>query len=228
MDNPSGKSNYSDFTNLSTNLTTGETYTFSGLTNFSYDTYDEYWKAWIDYNQDGIFSEPSELAYSSVQTAPPIGTPSELTTGSITIPLGAGFGTTRMRVAMKRGAAPTPCEIFGFGEVEDYSVNIISVPAVNRDATISEKTSKDLSEKIKIYPNPASTLLNLSIENEHQLQELEIFDLTGKKLHTILGIEGQQQFQFNVNSWTKGVYVFHIRLTEGSSIIKRVFVSPKF
>jgi hypothetical protein len=29
-----------------------------------------------------------------------------------------------MRVQMKYGSAPAPCETFGYGEVEDYAVSI--------------------------------------------------------------------------------------------------------
>ncbi len=126
LNNTSGKSKYSDFTNLSTELNAGSTYDLSLQTSYSYTTYDGYYKVWIDYNQDGVFSEISETAFSGILDAPPFGTPSATLQRSIEIPTGVSYGSTRMRIAMKRGAVPTPCETFGFGEVEDYTVNIIN------------------------------------------------------------------------------------------------------
>ncbi len=53
-------------------------------------------------------------------------------TGTITVPNNVAFvGTTRMRVSMKYYSAagsvpPTSCEVFQYGQVEDYTVNIIA------------------------------------------------------------------------------------------------------
>ena len=43
---------------------------------------------------------------------------------TFTIPASVAAGLLRMRISMKRGAAPTPCETFQFGEVEDYSIDL--------------------------------------------------------------------------------------------------------
>ncbi len=92
---------------------------------FSWYTYAEYWKVWIDYNHDGTFQEPGEVAFAQAVAAPPNGTSTFDVVGSIAIPATALAGPTRMRVTMKRGtAAPTPCETVPFGEVEDYTVNV--------------------------------------------------------------------------------------------------------
>ncbi len=228
LNNASLKSNYTDFTNQSTNLNLGVSYDFIGITNFSYYTFDEYWKVWIDYNQDGIFSEISEVAFSGTLDAPPNGTLSATINGTITIPGNAPTGLTRMRIAMKRGAEPGPCEIFGFGEVEDYSVNLTDFQAANRTVSNTIKTIKDPSDKVKVYPNPVASILNLELDKDDQLQQIEIFDITGKKLHTIIGKDEENRFQFNVTDWSKGLYIFHIRLIEGRSVTKRVFVNSKF
>ena len=47
---------------------------------------------------------------------------------TFTIPTTASLGKTRMRIVLKVGAYPTPCETFERGEVEDYSVNIVNPP----------------------------------------------------------------------------------------------------
>jgi GEVED domain/Secretion system C-terminal sorting domain/SprB repeat len=125
IDNPSVKSPYSDFTTLRANINTGAAYNFSVTSEFSYATTVYGWKVWIDYNKNGLFEEPSEVVYSKLG-APPIPNAAYTLTAPVIIPAAALAGVTRMRVAMKLGALPTPCETIPNGEVEDYSVNIIS------------------------------------------------------------------------------------------------------
>jgi hypothetical protein len=127
VNNVSGKQAHSNFTGLTANVMAGGSYPLALSAGFSWYTYEEHWKVWIDYNHDGIFQEPAEVAFSFTQTAPPNGTLEATVNGTINIPAGATLGTTRMRVAMKRGADPLPCETLPFGEVEEYSVNIAAV-----------------------------------------------------------------------------------------------------
>lgn len=128
LDNSSGKSPYTDFTSLSTTLSAGSNYSIFLSNGFSWQTYDEYWKVWIDYNQDGSFEEPGELAYSGILNAPPNGTPSATLEGTLALPATAMAGPTRMRIALKRGAFASPCETIPYGEVEDYTVIIGNGP----------------------------------------------------------------------------------------------------
>ncbi|MEI6409808.1 MAG: GEVED domain-containing protein [Bacteroidota bacterium] len=124
INNPSDKSPYSNFTALSTDLVRGQATNIALTTGYSWDTYDEYWRVWIDYNQNGVFEEPGELAFSGIRTKPATGTPTAQLDGSLTVPQSALMGATRMRVSMKRGAFPTSCETLPFGETEDYTVQI--------------------------------------------------------------------------------------------------------
>jgi PKD repeat protein len=80
---------------------------------FSGSVYTEYWRIWIDYNDDHDFEDPGEEVFSGVGSA--------AVTGIFTVAPGA-MGITRMRVSMKYAGYPTPCETFTYGEVEDYSL----------------------------------------------------------------------------------------------------------
>ena len=126
IDHASGKAQYSNFTNISTTLSMGTSYAFTIENSFSWQTYNEFFKVWIDYNRNGSFEEPGEIAYQGSITAPPLGTPSVLTNGIFNVPFSADEGLTRMRVAIKRGSYPTPCETIPFGEVEDYTINLVN------------------------------------------------------------------------------------------------------
>jgi len=110
---------YSDYTNLSTNLSKGNNHNIRLIPGLSWDGYqpDLYWGVWIDLNQDGDFSDAGEQV---LQENPG----NQTINGSINIPATAANGTTRMRVSVKKDGIPTACESFTKGEVEDYSINI--------------------------------------------------------------------------------------------------------
>ncbi|MGD2085357.1 MAG: PKD domain-containing protein [Candidatus Aminicenantes bacterium] len=113
--NDSGGSNYTDYTYLTAYLTAGDTVNVSLTPEFPGSTYTEYWKIWIDYNIDGDFEDTGEEVFS--------GSGSSTVSGSFTVASGIDV-TTRMRVSMKYSGAPTSCETFTYGEVEDYTVDI--------------------------------------------------------------------------------------------------------
>lgn len=81
---------------------------------------------WIDYNQNGLFTDPGENVYMSAYTSFAVAGTSVSAAGGITIPLTATPGTTRMRVVeTESSTAPGPCTSPTWGEVEDYNVTLI-------------------------------------------------------------------------------------------------------
>lgn len=85
--------------------------------------YEEYWRIWIDLNQDGDFNDSGEMVYDPGAAA------NRVVTDFINIPLNATLGLTRMRVSMKGStdlSSPASCETFDFGEVEDYEINLVA------------------------------------------------------------------------------------------------------
>lgn len=110
---------YGDYTNLSTSVDAGQSYSITLTPAFSADTFDEFFRVWIDYNQDGDFDDADELAYDSGSTSTSV-------SGTIAIPATALQGSTRMRVYMLYDTAPSPCSApeENFGEIEDYCLSI--------------------------------------------------------------------------------------------------------
>ena len=78
---------------------------------------------WIDFNQNGSYSDPGEQVYiENTTTVSP-----RTITGTFTVPANAVTGLTGMRVVVAEGysgASLTPCLTYGYGETEDYIVNI--------------------------------------------------------------------------------------------------------
>ncbi len=126
IQNNSLKEQYGDFTGLSTTVSIGNSFPIEVQASFSYPHFDEYIRIWIDFNQDSDFEDDGELVLEAIHPTGPDGSLPPVLTGDLTIPPTATLGNTRMRISMKRDAYADPCESFDFGEVEDYSVNIIS------------------------------------------------------------------------------------------------------
>jgi bacillolysin len=113
-----GSAGYEDFTALSTTVTQGTNYTITITPTWTGTVYSEGYAVFIDYNKDGDFDDAGETVWTkATSTATPA-------SGSFTIPTSASTGVTRMRVSMKYNGVPTSCEAFGYGQVEDYTVNI--------------------------------------------------------------------------------------------------------
>ena len=115
----SGGPNYNDYTFMTTNLAQSSSNTLS-ITSGAYST-DDY-AAWIDYNKDGVFSSSEKLGQVSCTSA------FQTMTINFTVSGTAPTGSTRLRVrcAYNTSGAMDPCSSYGYGETEDYSVNITS------------------------------------------------------------------------------------------------------
>lgn len=108
---------YNDYTNLSTTVQAGQTYTIY-TTNAPYMHH--YIKAWIDYNQDGDFADAGEETVITTESSYQVGH-----SASITIPTTALNGPTRMRVrAIDNYYVPSACGYQYYTETEDYTVNV--------------------------------------------------------------------------------------------------------
>ncbi|WP_452602835.1 GEVED domain-containing protein [Pontimicrobium sp. MEBiC06410] len=163
---------YSNFTNTSTDLSKGATATIRVTPTWTGTKYNEGYAVFIDYNKDGDFTDAGETVWTKAasQTTPAVGT--------FTIPTGAATGATRMRVSMKYNGIPTSCESFQYGEVEDYTVNIVgSTPTVNYCSSNGNSTNDEYISRVRIgsinkasgvgttstgYSNFTSTSTNLS------------------------------------------------------------------
>ena len=114
------KAGYSPFaTTISTDIERGRSYplTITSSASWSGRLSNHYYGAWIDYNQDGDFSDVGEQIYQGQGS-------SGLSMGNIAIPSTAVLGKTILRVAVRNGGYPETCTAYTEGEVEDYSVNI--------------------------------------------------------------------------------------------------------
>ena len=121
IDNSSEWTNYADYTALSTEMRIGSNYAITVTLGTSYSS--DTGGLWVDWNQDGDFDEPGETITTNWLGTGPY-------TASITPPVGALLGSTRMRVRLQYAQPPQPCGQSSYGEVEDYTIVVKAFPAV--------------------------------------------------------------------------------------------------
>ena len=193
INNASGASSgYTDFTAISTDLTQGTAYTITVTPLWTGTIYNEGYAVWIDYNYDGDFADAGELVWSKAASKD---TP---VSGTFTIPTSSSQTATRMRVSMKYNGIPTSCESFNYGEVEDYTVNIIggtsdteapSIPA-NLSASNTTQTTTDLSWT-------ASTD-NVGVTGYDVYQGATVVGTTASTSYTATGLSASTAYSFTV------------------------------
>lgn len=126
INNSGNNDGYAEFTDAAITMEQGNTINFSITPGYEGTIYAEYYKIWVDFDQDGTFGTQAELVYESPESVE--GT----TTGTFTIPTGILSGSTRMRISMKwienDNTPPDACDTFTYGEVEDYCVLITEGP----------------------------------------------------------------------------------------------------
>lgn len=209
---------YGSFVNAgpSTNLAQGGTYPISLEIGFNSGQWGSNWrlKAWIDYNQDEQFDDSTELAYD-VGT---INNPIPQHNGTITIPVNAALGSTRMRVAMKWGGNLGACDNSSYGETEDYCINIISPTSVHPIKS-TEKT------QLIVYPNPFQQQLTIELESPvQQTSTIVLQTITGQEIINItknLNL-GNNRIQLPSNKLPKGVYLISTHLENGQVLTQKV------
>lgn len=198
IDNTStGSVGYEDFTNLSTEVTESKTYQISITPVWTGTVYNEGYTVFIDWNADGDFDDANEKAFTqaSTKTTPVV--------GNIVVPTGIAYDTPLvMRVSMKYNAAPTACENFSYGQVEDYTLigkKFLAVSDLTKDnATI-------------LYPNPVKDIINIQSKDGGELNYL-IYNTAGQ----IASKGKSSEKKINAQNLASGNYI--IELTDKNGV----------
>lgn len=198
IDNTStGTTGYEDFTNLSTEVTESKTYQISITPVWTSTVYNEGYTVFVDWNADGDFDDANEKSFTqaATKTTPVI--------GNITVPNGITYDTPLvMRVSMKYNGAPTACESFSYGQVEDYTLigkKFLAVSDLNKDnATV-------------LYPNPVKDIINIQSNEGGELNYL-IYNTAGQ-----IALKGKSsEKKINAQNLTSGNYI--IELTDKNGV----------
>jgi hypothetical protein len=117
IDNVSDSWGYVDYTHLSTQMQLGQSYAITVTNGYPWTA--DICGIWVDWNQDEDFDDAGEEMTVS-------GGPASFS-ATITPPGGADMGLTRMRVRIVRSNvdALSSCGAADYGEVEDYTIEVI-------------------------------------------------------------------------------------------------------
>lgn len=159
--NDSNNDGYAFYTSPSFALNKQNPINISITPSFSGPAFDEYFRAWIDYNQDGDFEDDGELVFDP-------GANNTTVMGTFSVPSDAVSGYTRMRIGMSfagfGGDAPEPCGEIVFGEFEDYCVSIPSTPQVcDIPVNLDTLAVEDVSAKLT-WQHPTTGATSYTLE----------------------------------------------------------------
>lgn len=200
INNPStGTAGYENFTAISTNLVRSTTNTITITPTWTATVYAEGYAVYIDYNKNGVFTDAGETVYTrAATTVTPV-------SGSFTVPATALLGATRMRVKMAYNATPTSsCGSYTYGQVEDYTVNIIAT------ARVEEASYNQIS--FNFYPNPVKGDV-LNISNFEADSSYRIYNMMGQEL----GKGKIENESVNVGSLSAGTYLIEVSNASGAT-----------
>ena len=220
INNTSNNNNgYANYTNLSTNVTAGSTYTITLRPGYRSTAYRQYWTVYIDYNQNGVLNNTGETVVKISTTSTNGGT------ANITIPATAKSGPTRMRIQMHYGSQVTdPCSAFNYGEVEDYTVNISGGSGFTTSLNGLQDATTNKLASIIVAPNPvigSNVLTNYRLADNGNTV-MKVIDLDGRILRTIqLGNQtaGEHIYNLVLNKISSGNYI--LILEQNAKIVAR-------
>ncbi|RPD49518.1 T9SS C-terminal target domain-containing protein [Hymenobacter sediminis] len=211
---------YYNGTATSTTVAAGSSQTINFSAGFASTAYTEYWKVYIDYNQNGVFTDAGELVISG----------SSASTGTLaatfTVPATAKSGNTRMRVIMSDASATTSCNNYSYGETEDYTLTITGgtsastvVASLTGGSATPEATLSSAVEKaVVLFPNPAVNEMQVVLASKAPVVSATVTDLRGARVANARFENGT----LNISALAQGTYLLSI--SDGQKTFHERFV----
>lgn len=203
INNTTTSSGYANYTALSTTVTRSVGTSISITVGTPYST--DRAIVFVDWNQNGVFTDAGETVFTSVIGTGPY-------SGTITPPSTATLGATRMRIRLTdTGAGPntTSCGSSSYGEVEDYTLNVVSgareIPLVEEYTapTVDGDTRTLSAVSISIFPNPnAGTFTVEATEAGTYYLMNEVGQLIQK-----VELSAENSYRVRLNDLASGVYI---------------------
>ncbi len=186
----------------------GKSNTFT-LTPGYFDTeYTEYFNIFLDLNQDGEFTSPTELVYSSTS-----GTSTALTSDFL-IDESTPLGITRMRIIMAFQNVTDACPSSSlFGEAEDYCVEI-SNPVNTLEQSLDNYWS--------INPNISNDKVTIELPQNMDNHSISVYDLSGRLIYEKKSLLNKESMTLDLNNWSNGTYIIRLNTNNTFSTKKIV------
>ena len=200
----------------STSLLRGSLVPLTLVPGFTSTVYDEYFTVWIDWNNDEMFDEETELAFESTEPS------SQEINGTLFVPETANLGSTRMRVIMNFDTKQGPCgpgtTAFRFGEVEDYCVEVTNINSTNNLLDGLE---------ISLVSNPIVEAINFDIISESSIElRAGVYMIDGKLVlsETWITSAGNTNHTLDATQLSSGLYLVNVTDGNRSSTYKIIIL----
>lgn len=104
---------------------------------------------------------------------------------------------------------------------EDGSLNLVTLDTGNgimlkRIPSIAVSAQQVANDKVSIYPNPASTVLNIS--HPEGVQQVDVLSVTGAVIKSVSNLSSQE---FSIDDLTSGVYFLRVTTNENSVVVSK-------
>lgn len=114
--------------------------------------------------------------------------------------------------------------LFGAAELKPGSVvkyDNIKLTALSSVPSYILSATKIASAKFNIYPNPTTNVVNITNSENMLVEQVTVYDITGKQLSTQT-FNNESQIQLNVENLASGTYMLHIQTNAGLAVKKLV------
>lgn len=221
INNTTANSSYSNYSALSTNVTTGTAYPISITIGGAYTT--DRVIVFVDWNNNGVFTDAGETAYTSTIGVGPF-------SGSISVPAGTSTGAKRMRIRLTdTGAGPnqTSCGVSSYGEVEDYTLTVVTSGGMMPEITSDMKAKADVSDNVlraeilSVFPNPSDG--NFTVQGAKE-GEYFLVDESGKLILSFK-LNAENNYSFTISALENGFYTLAGQNLKGAISKQKIVVS---
>ncbi len=220
LDHPSGKTAYSDFTNLTpAGLMAGQSFPIEIDVTFSYNAHDPYFSVFIDFDGDGLF-ESNEVLTGHLTNLASGSSITHTWSGQVNVPPNALPGTHSMRVVLQRGShATSACGTIPFGEVEDYLINI---PA----SAPSPLKAPEETNKLRLWPNPAQQHVYVDVEEFLSMPvSLDIVNNLGQSVYQeSIQTVRNKILTIDLDGWKNGHYTVWLKPQYGPRRVAQLVI----
>lgn len=157
----------------------------------------QYFAVWVDFNDDGDFSDSGEHLWSSPTNA------WSSTVGSITIPSTVSLGSYRLRVRSNYSAtigASESCSSFIYGETHDYTLTVTTPPACPAPV-LASLTATDTTATITWTSNDTVFNVDYNVMGSSAVPTtITVYDTTA----TIAGLSPNTWYEFYLETDCSG------------------------
>ncbi len=215
---------YIFYNNLTaSNLIKGSSYSLSVIFNVAGGAG---YGVWIDYNHNNTFEATEKVAGTTGSASMNISSNTTITQ-SVTIPVTAMTGSTRMRVRIVEddnytqgtnftilpcNASSSATDVMDWGETEDYNININAANGI-------DENTEDV--QFEIYPNPANDIISI-VQNGNKMNALKVINIQGQEVINPTVNSTEDKISISVKDLPKGIYFMKLNNNKGITYKKFV------